>query len=159
MSDALQTVTRLWSVAPMVPDLVNRLHSLKELHERGKYVPHHIHTCPSSHPHLSLITHTYPSSHTHTCPSSHPYLSLITHTCPSSPTPTPHHTHTYPTSHPYLSLITSNFPSSTYTSSHLHLFLTAAQFAGSVTYMASTQDEIDKQITSLQGLLNQVGVA
>ena len=66
VSDALQTVTRLWSVAPMVPDLVNRLHSLKELHER------------------------------------------------------------------------------------------AAQFAGSVTYMASTQDEIDKQITSLQGLLNQV---
>lgn len=66
VSDALQTVTKLWTVAPIVPDLVTRLHSLRELHEH------------------------------------------------------------------------------------------AAQFAGSVTYMTSTQDEMDKQIANLQGLLNQV---
>ena len=35
MSEALDLVGRVNSVAPLIPDLVARLHALKELHERA----------------------------------------------------------------------------------------------------------------------------
>ena len=35
MKEALENVGRLTSILPMVPDVVDRLHALKELHERA----------------------------------------------------------------------------------------------------------------------------
>ncbi len=35
MTEALETVGRLVGVTPLVPELVERLHTLKELHERA----------------------------------------------------------------------------------------------------------------------------
>jgi len=35
ISEALETVSRVGAVAPLIPDLVSRLHTLKDLHERG----------------------------------------------------------------------------------------------------------------------------
>lgn len=35
MAEALETVNRLVGVAPLIPELVERLHALRELHERA----------------------------------------------------------------------------------------------------------------------------
>ena len=136
---------------PHPPTLITPCHTSHSSRHALLPTPSHPH---HTMPHFPLITpcHTSHTSHHALLPtSSHPHYTM-------PHTPSHHATHTITPCHTHHQIMP--LPPTPIIPCHTLLFLfAAAQFAGSVTYMANAQDEIDKQIANVEGLLNQVGGA